>query len=33
MSVSDVVASAEEVRLEPPRPLMRELPPADPFPI
>ena len=28
-----LVEMAEEVKPEPPRPLMRELPPADPFPI
>jgi len=30
--IRDIVASAEKVELEPPRPLMRELPPATPFP-
>lgn len=30
--VSDGIKGAEEVRMEPPRPLTRELPPADPFP-
>jgi hypothetical protein len=28
-----LIAGAEEVTHEPPRPLMRELPPADPYPI
>jgi hypothetical protein len=28
-----IIEMAEEVKLEPPRPLMRELPPADPFPV
>ena len=28
-----IVENAEEVKPEPPRPLMRELPPADPFPV
>jgi hypothetical protein len=28
-----IIHSAEEARPEPPRPLMRELPPADPFPV
>jgi hypothetical protein len=31
--VRQIIAEAEEVTLEPPRPLMRELPPADPYPI
>jgi hypothetical protein len=31
--VRRIVAEAEDVKPEPPRPLMRELPPADPFPI
>jgi hypothetical protein len=31
--VRESVDGAEEVRLETPRPLMRELPPADPFPV
>jgi hypothetical protein len=31
--VRELVFGAEEVKAEPPRPLMRELPPADPFPI
>jgi hypothetical protein len=31
--VKDTVDDAEEVRLESPRPLMRELPPADQFPV
>jgi hypothetical protein len=30
--IRNLVASAEKVELEPPRPLMRELPPATPFP-
>ena len=32
-SVREAIDGAEEVTPEPPRPLMRELPPADPFPI
>jgi hypothetical protein len=32
-SVRKAIDGAEEVTPEPPRPLMRELPPADPFPI
>jgi len=31
--VRAIVASADDVKAEPPRPLMRELPPADPFPV
>lgn len=31
--VRDTVNGADEVRIEPPRPLARELPPADPFPV
>ncbi len=31
--VRRLVTEAEEVKPEPPRPLMRELPPADPFPV
>jgi Protein of unknown function (DUF3987) len=31
--VRDTIDSAEEVKREPPRPLMRELPAADPFPV
>ena len=31
--VRESVDRAEEVRLETPRPLMRELPPADSFPV
>jgi hypothetical protein len=31
--VRESVDGAEEVRPETPRPLMRELPPADPFPV
>ena len=31
--VREFMDQAEEVKAEPPRPLMRELPPADPFPI
>jgi Protein of unknown function (DUF3987) len=31
--VATIVTSATEMRPEPPRPLMRELPPADPYPI
>jgi hypothetical protein len=31
--VRRIVAEAEEVHPEPPRPLMRDLPPADPFPV
>jgi hypothetical protein len=31
--VREIVDQAAEVRLEPPRPLIRELPPADPFPV
>ena len=30
--IRSIVENAEEVKIEPPRPLMRELPPADPFP-
>jgi hypothetical protein len=33
MSVRSIVEQAPEVNLEPPRPLIRELPPADPFPV
>jgi hypothetical protein len=32
-AVAAIVAAAPEVRAEPPRPLMRELPPADPYPV
>src|SRR3954470_1373536 len=32
-AVRESVLMAEDVRPEPPRPLMRELPPADPFPV
>src|SRR6266404_4142668 len=32
-TIRDIIASAAEVKPEPPRPLTRELPPADPFPI
>jgi hypothetical protein len=32
-AVRALVAEAAEIKLEPPRPLMRELPPADDFPI
>jgi hypothetical protein len=31
--VRRIIDAAEEVKPEPPRPLMRELPPADPFPV
>jgi hypothetical protein len=31
--IREIAKQVEEVSLEPPRPLMRELPPADPFPI
>src|SRR6516165_12172870 len=31
--VRQIIGTAEEVKPEPPRPLMRELSPADPFPI
>jgi hypothetical protein len=31
--VRDTINDAEEATFEPPRPLMRELPPADPFPV
>jgi Protein of unknown function (DUF3987) len=31
--IRSIVENAEEVKIEPPRPLMRELPPADPFPV
>jgi Protein of unknown function (DUF3987) len=31
--VRRLIDTAEDLKLEPPRPLMRELPPADPFPI
>ena len=31
--VRRIVDEAEDVKPEPPRPLMRELPPADPFPV
>ena len=31
--VRAIVAAAPEIKPEPPRPLMRELPPADPFPV
>src|SRR5262245_19440248 len=31
--VRDTVGAAADEQLEPPRPLMRELPPADPYPI
>jgi hypothetical protein len=33
VEVRRIVDAAEEVKPEPPRPLMRELPPADPFPV
>ena len=32
-AVRESVRRAEDVKPEPPRPLMRELPPADPFPV
>src|SRR4051812_17632622 len=32
-NVRATVAGAEALKLEPPRPLTRELPPADPFPV
>jgi len=32
-TVRSIIAAAPEMKAEPPRPLMRELPPADPFPI
>lgn len=32
-AVAAIVAAAPEIRPEPPRPLMRELPPADPYPV
>jgi hypothetical protein len=32
-AVAAIVAAAPEVKAEPPRPLMRELPPADPYPV
>jgi hypothetical protein len=31
--VAELIGAAEEITPEPPRPLMRELPPADPFPV
>jgi hypothetical protein len=31
--VRAIVTTAPEIKSEPPRPLMRELPPADPFPV
>ena len=31
--VRRIIDAAEEVKPEPPRPLMRELPPPDPFPV
>jgi hypothetical protein len=31
--VRDTINNADEAKLEPPRPLIRELPPADPFPV
>jgi hypothetical protein len=31
--VRELIRMAEEIKPEPPRPLMRELPPADPFPV
>jgi hypothetical protein len=32
-AVRESVRTAEDVQAEAPRPLMRELPPADPFPV
>jgi hypothetical protein len=32
-AVRKMVDRVTEVKLEPPRPLIRELPPADPFPV
>src|SRR5499427_3641097 len=32
-AVGKIIADAPEAQAEPPRPLMRELPPADPFPV
>jgi hypothetical protein len=32
-AVRKIVGQATEANLEPPRPLIRELPPADPFPV
>jgi hypothetical protein len=32
-AVRAIVAMAPDMKSEPPRPLMRELPPADPFPV
>ena len=32
-AVASIVAAAPEIRAEPPRPLIRELPPADPYPV
>ena len=32
-AVAAIVDAAPEIRAEPPRPLIRELPPADPFPV
>jgi putative DNA primase/helicase len=32
-AVRQIVDQASEAKLEPPRPLIRQLPPADPFPV
>src|SRR6516164_4317705 len=32
-TVRSIIAAAPEMKAEPPRPLMRELPPADPYPV
>ena len=32
-TVRSIIAAAPEMKGEPPRPLMRELPPADPYPV
>src|SRR5262252_1936518 len=32
-AVGKIIADAPEAQAEPPRPLMRELPPADPYPV
>ena len=32
-NVRAIVKDADEMKSEPPRPLVRELPPADPFPV
>jgi Protein of unknown function (DUF3987) len=32
-AVRAIVENADDAKIEPPRPLMRELPPADPFPV